>query len=397
MILPRVGPPSAALLAAIEEVAAQRLGRDNLNGPLLAQAVARVSEAYRRQRGTPATLKSDPQALCARLKFFLPRDFPKIQAPLRELLAVGALPTPRSLRILDVGAGLGTTGLAAAAFALAQPGIDQVRIDAVDSDPAALDLAAQLCRRWAPGAGLDIDYRALRAPLTPALLDRLDPPYHLIVLGFVLNELGDSVTDAVAHHHAWLSRLCRLLTDDGALVVLEPALRDHCRVLQEVRGLFASAHQSPHVFAPCLHRDACPMLERERDFCHERLPLCLPDSLARIARAAGLRDSDLSYSYLTLHRQPRSLAELEPTGALLRVVSAPLGSKGKIEVAVCGAVHVRRMRRLDRHASDLNDALSTAGRGSILAVPDARAAPDSVLAIDADSRVDVLLEVAGKP
>jgi ribosomal protein RSM22 (predicted rRNA methylase) len=384
------------LLAAIDAVAAQRLGRDNLDGPLLAQAVARVSAAYRRQHGTPATLNSDPQALCARLKFFLPRDFPKIQAPLRELLAVGALPTAKSLRILDVGAGLGTTGLAAAAFALSQPGVEQVRIDAVDSDPGALDLAAQLCRRWAPGAGLDIDYRVVRAPLTPALLDKLDPPYHVIVLGFVLNELGDSVSDPVAHHHAWLMRLGRLLTDDGALVVLEPALRDHCRVLQQVRGLFVDADGPPYVFAPCLHRDACPMLDRERDFCHERLPLELPDSLARIARAAGLRDSDLSYSYLTLHRQARSLAELGPAGPLLRVVSAPLGSKGKIEVAVCGPGTVRRMRRLDRHASDLNDALSTAGRGTILSVPDAVTAADSVLAIEPDSRVDLLLATSGK-
>ena len=139
------------------------------------------------------------------------------------------------------------------------------------------------------------------------------------------------------------------------------------------------------------------MLERDRDFCHERLPLCLPDALARIARASGLRDSDLSYSYLTLHSQARSLAELNSAGPLLRVVSAPLGSKGKIEVAVCGAVNVRRMRRLDRHASDLNDALSTAGRGTILSVPDAATATDSVLGIEAGSRVDVLLSTAGKP
>jgi ribosomal protein RSM22 (predicted rRNA methylase) len=396
MIVPKVAQPPASLLAAIDALAEQRLGADNLHGAALARAVQRVSDAYRRQDGSPRTLESDPRVLCARLKFFLPRDFPKIQAPLRELASVGALPRASELRVLDIGAGLGTTGLGAAAYALALPGIDRIRIDAVDANAEALELAQLLCLRWATAAGLDIGYATHRAPLTAGLLERLRPPYHMIVLGFVLNELGDDLPDATAHHHAWLMRLSRLLSDDGVLVVLEPALREHCRVLQAVRGLLVASAGPPYVFAPCLHRQACPLLVRERDFCHERLPLPLPPALAPIARAAGLRDSDLSYSYLTLHKAERSLAELDPDIPLHRVISAPLGSKGKIEIGVCGSGSVEKLRRLDRHASAENDALLAAGRGTVLRIADARNATQQVLALATGTRIECVLDVAAE-
>jgi ribosomal protein RSM22 (predicted rRNA methylase) len=403
MTAPHVHPVSARVLALVDAVAAAELRAQDLAGAALAAEVRRVSEAYRRQSGAPADLHGDRAALCARLRFFFPRDLPKIQAPLAELAAAGAFPAARTLRVLDVGAGLGATGLGAALFALEQLGCERVQIDAFDRDSAALALAARLGKRAASELGLALELTTHATPLGPALLERARPPYHLIVLGFVLNELGDEQPDAIAHHHAWLSRLCQLLAPDGALVVLEPALRAQSRVLQQVRGLFAAADGPPHVFAPCLHRGACPLLERERDWCHQQLPLALPPPLAALARAAGLRAEELSFSYLTLHRAPRSLAEIDVRTGLLRAVSAPLRSKGKLELAVCGPDATRTLRRLDRHANERNRALGGAHRGVLLRLPasaeeDLAAAhaplpPARVRAIDAASVVDVALDV----
>ena len=99
------------------------------------------------------------------------------------------------------------------------------------------------------------------------------------MLGFVINELWQEGEQAAERCAAWLARLCELLSDDGALIVLEPALRAQSRALQRVRGVLASVAGPPHVFAPCLHRGACPLLERERDWCHEQLPLPLPQAV----------------------------------------------------------------------------------------------------------------------
>ena len=390
----RLQAPPESLLSAIAAVAREYFGEYDLAGAELARAVRRVSDAYTRLHGAPEDAGSERAALCARLKFFLPRDFPKLEAPLGELRSVSALPCPRVLRVLDLGAGLGTSGLAAAGLALGQPGVERVRIEAVDHDPAALALASLLGARWARDAGLALELTTRCAPLQPALLARLTGPYDLILLGFVLNELAEKQPDdAVRSHHALLSRLATLLSEQGAIVVLEPALREHSRVLQQVRGLFASAEGPPYVFAPCLHAGACPLLARERDWCHEQLPLALPEPLAAIARAAGLRSAQLSYSYLTLHRARRSLAELDVLPAE-RVVSAPLRSKGKLELHVCGAGAVRRLQRLDRHQSASNQALAGLGRGCIVQLLTGAPRDREVLRVDESARVRVLQSVA---
>lgn len=386
----RVLPVPERVLALIDAVATAELRAHDLSGTALAAAVQRVSEAYRRQSGTPADLHGDRAALCARLRFFLPRDLPKIQAPLAELAAAAAFPQARALRVLDVGAGLGTTSLGTALFALEQLGCERVRVDAFDRDAAALAIAAKLAKRAASDLSLPFELTPHAAALGPALLERARPPYDLIVLGFVLNEVGDAQQDPVEHHQRWLARLCELLAPDGALIVLEPALREPSRTLQQVRGRFAAEAGPPYVFAPCLHRGSCPLLERERDWCHEQLPVALPPALAGLARAAGLRSEELSFSYLTLHRAPRSLAELDPAYALARVVSSALRSKGKLEVAVCGATATRKLRRLDRHASDENRALGGVHRGCVLRLPESSEQAATVRAIDAGTRVEVV-------
>ncbi len=362
-----LAPPPESLLELLDALARERLGGDDLRGEALARAVQRVSRAYLRQGAAPAELSGDPRALCARLKFFLPRDWPKVTAPLAELAATGALPAAPSLRVLDLGAGLLATGLAAARFAL-DAGAARVRIDAVERDGRALELGTELGQRLARAERLALELRPRQAALTPGLLQRLDPPYDLILLGFVLNELAQGEPDPAAQHAGWLTRLAPLLSDDGAIVVLEPALRAHSRALQQARGLLASAAGPPFVFAPCLHREACPLLARERDWCHEQLALPLPAPVAQLARAAGLRGSDLTFSYLTLHHQPRSLAELGAGARLLRMVSSPLPTKGKLELMVCGAGPARRLRRLDRARSEANQALEAAARGTLLAL-----------------------------
>ena len=389
--LPHVQPVPATLLAAIDAVAGERFGRGDLRGAALARAVQAVSAAYTRERDGLRSLDGDDSALCARLRFFLPRDAPKIAAPLAELAAASALPRGPELRVLDLGAGLGTTSLGAAGFLLAQPGIERVHVDALDQDPAALQIAMALSARYARDAGLALQMKAQRAALTPQLLGRLAPPYQLIVLGFVLNELALQSSDPAEQHARWLTQLGSLLSDDGAIVVLEPALRAQSRALQLARAKLLAQGGPPYLFAPCLHAGTCPLLERERDWCHERLPLALPEAIATIARDAGLRESELSYSYLTLCRAPRSLVELAHGAPerLYRVVSAPLASKGKLELGLCGPGGATRARRLDRHAGDANQAIEHGGRGQLLRFTGGDAtAPEGTLKVGADGRVE---------
>jgi hypothetical protein len=215
--------------------------------------------------------------------------------------------------------------------------------------------------------------------------------FDVILLGLSLNELRIAGADTAAT----LLKLSEHVSDDGVILVLEPALRETSRALHAIRDQLAARNASPFVFAPCLHRTVgCPMLQRERDFCHERVTCDLPTPLAELARGAGLRDTDLTYSYLTLHRQSRSLSELSShvaPNSLFRAVSGSLVTKGKTEAWLCGESLAPRGMRLDRHATPENQAFERAERGAILRVEPAASGDDAArLRIGAGTRVTLV-------
>ena len=88
---------------------------DEWNAALI-EEIRRLSLRYTRRGGD---LRLQSSELAARLRFFLPRDLPKIGGPLAELGAAGLLPPGPVWRVLDLGAGLGATSLGVSAFARA--------------------------------------------------------------------------------------------------------------------------------------------------------------------------------------------------------------------------------------------------------------------------------------
>jgi SAM-dependent methyltransferase len=301
---------------------------------------------------------------------------PKGAAAVRELVATGALRFEGTLRVLDVGAGLGATtwGLVRALEAAGLRGT--VEATWIDADARALEVGESLWRARAGRGAVELRVRTAARPVGP--LDDL-PRFDVVLAGQVLSELDVGAPDParVEAHAALLAAwLERRVADDGTLVVVEPALRDRTRHLHRVRDALA-ARPGVTIFAPCLHAAACPALAREGDWCHEDLPVDLPAWLTPVARAAGLRFEGLTFSYVVLRRDGARLADAlhgPARSSRLRVVSAPMPSKGKLEAFVCGEVgdpavptRVRAMR-LDRDANDTNGAWETASRGDLLVV-----------------------------
>lgn len=363
----------------VDELAPRVLRRDDRTGAALAAQVAHLSELYTRERHA---IGLAGQEVAARLRFFFLRDLPKIQGPLAELSAVGALPSGPTWRVLDVGAGLGTSFLGAGELAK-RAGVEALEVTVLERDPGALDVMARLADR-AAAAGLIAPVRidARRVDLESIDLSSL-PPADLVLVGLTLNELfaDRDEADRLDAREAVLRDLTERLEEGGSLVVLEPATRALTRELMQLRDRFASDAGAPHVFAPCLRDAPCPLLSRDRDWCHDQLAFALPEPLATIASDAGLRWERLTYAYLTLRRDERrlwDLAERDPHA--YRVVGGPVESKGKTEWDCCGARALVRLRRLDRERAAANAALDTAARGTLLRVdgeaPTVRARPD---------------------
>ncbi len=328
------------------------------------ELVAIVSDAYNRERDTllgVSTTSTD--GLQARLRFYLPRDAAKVLSPLGELARAGRLPT-RRWRVLDLGAGLGSTTIGAARVAhlLGVPGLDVL---AIDQDARALDGFAALAKEHEALEVAPIRLQARALDAASLELDR-QGPFDLVLAGLMLNEMP---LDARLR---LLSRVRPALAQDGAFVILEPALREITRDLHRLRdAIDAGDAEDWNVFAPCLRRGPCPMLLTERDWCHEDEPFVLPASLVKVARDASLRYERLTYAYLTLRRDGRTLREHVGQDTR-RVVSMPLVSKGKRELFVCDDTGRTLLRRLDRDASDANAAFGDSHRGDVLRVSSAQ-------------------------
>jgi len=360
----RLKPVPQAWVERVNEVARAHFGGADLERAALAEAVAEVSRVYTLARGELAKGRTRTAELVARLKWFLIRDLPKIEVPLTELSMRDALPRATTWRLLDVGAGLGTTSLGVARFAR-RVGVERLDVRAFDRDDRALRVFEALAADVTALDAVPIELATTTGDVTRVPHVLRDERFELIVVGLVINEMWPDATDAqrVDHASQWLRSLSRHLSDDGSLIVLEPALREQTRQLQRVRDALDATDGAPFVFAPCTRSGACPMLANERDWCHAQVPFKLPASMVELARSAGLRDHDLTFSYLTLRKQQGRV------GDALRVVSAPLPSKGKLELLVCGDQGLSRAMRLDRHRSTHNAAFDDLARGSLARLP----------------------------
>jgi ribosomal protein RSM22 (predicted rRNA methylase) len=326
----------------------------------LAPKLAELSRAY--NEGAAGADKK-PVPLEARVAFSFARDVPKGAAAVRELVAADLLSTP--LRILDIGAGLGamTWGVVRALEAAGKTG----RVEAllVDVDARALEVASKIANA-APRGSVELAITT-RTQRVGAKLPQAD----LVIVGQVLSELDNDIdaTARVEKHAALVSDLLRdSVAEGGALVIVEPALRERTRHLHAVRDRLVG--RGATVFAPCLHAEACPALVKEDDWCHEDVAVDLPPWLVPLARAAGLRFQGLTFSHLVLRKDEGKLVtRLREGGLRLRVVSDVLRTKGKTEIFACTAAGQRvRLRRLERDEKASPSAWDELNRGDVLTV-----------------------------
>ena len=348
----------------------------------LAVHVAKLSLAYNME-GASGFLRTR-DALSARLGFSFPRDVPKTAGAIRELVATGtlAMHAERPLRVLDLGAGLGasTWGVALALEALAPSARGRIESTCVDDDAEALALAVAIARaRSARPAPLELAVEPLHASVAQGLL-QAKGPFDVVLLGQVLSEVGDEGdAQRLERHVTLVESSLDAMDSHGSVVIVEPALKSRTRHLHAVRdALVARRVGNVNVFAPCVHEAPCPALADEGQWCHEDLGVDLPPWLIPVARAAGLRWQGLTFSYLVLRKDERSLRSLAQrisSAALVRVVSGSIVTKGKHEAFVCGQLEregVRvlgrvRARRLDREASESNCPWENLTRGDLVA------------------------------
>ena len=337
------------------------IGDAPLGTSALTRAIVDRSQRYTSDRAHLAVPRDRTADLAARAAFFTIADAMKIAVPAGELAGRGALPAARPLRVTDLGAGCGAMSLGLL-VATDLP----LAITAIDRDTAALGIAATALRQLAAARKRDVAITTRTDDATKTALPAAD----LVVIGTLLNELDGEARIRIA------LRALASLSEDGAVIIIEPALRETARALHELRDALL-ARGAAHVFAPCTRAIApCPALADPSDWCHEDRAVTLPPRTAELARLTHLRDAGLKFAYLVLRKTPLALVD-EP-GAW-RIVSAPRTAKGKLEVIGCSNAGRVTLRLLRRNRTEANRDFERAERGDVVVTP---AAPD-------DKRVEI--------
>jgi ribosomal protein RSM22 (predicted rRNA methylase) len=332
----------------------------------VAAGVRRLSLGLTRERELAgARYMDDPRLLGAYLFFYWPVSY----AQARQVL--GELPN-RPRAALDLGSGPGPM-----AFAAIDAGA--VEVTAADRSKAALELASKLAgeagealsvRHWDPQS---------RTGLPEGSFD-------LIILGHLLNELFGAGDVALGRRAALLEEALGRVRPGGSVVVLEPALRDTSRALLRVRDLLVARGYA--VRAPCLFRGACPALLKETDWCHAERPWAMPPLVAEIARAAQLDKQALKMSYLALAPKGEPWRE-PPSGRLFRIVSEPLGGKGRLRYMGCGPEGRVGLALQEKHRTADNEEFFRLQRGDVIRVDETEERGDG-FALAERSKVEVL-------
>jgi hypothetical protein len=179
----------------------------------------------------------------------------------------------------------------------------------------------------------------------------------------VLNELFVHATDPLERRATLISVLLDRLDPAGALIIIEPALRQTSRDLHALRDVLLTQDLCG-VYSPCLHEHPCPALLKKEDWCHEERLWRPPPWIEVIDGVVGLIKDALKFSYVILRRDGRTIVPRE--GAAFRVVSELRVMKGDVRAWLCSAQGRSDIGRLDRERSDLNQGVDGWHRGAIV-------------------------------
>jgi SAM-dependent methyltransferase len=334
----------------------------------LAEKVLELSDVFVGRAPWQADYSRSSELRNAYLRYYLPVNLPKIRVPLAEWLRDDPNRLAgRTLRCLDLGSGPGTALLGLLDFLRDLPSDARpaaIEAVALDQSYENLKTAEALLQRLAARlSGTSVRFRPLRLDLVADReelfsLAAADGRFEIVIAENVICEI---VRESGLERAGRLIEAAadRVLAPHGALVIVEPALRETARDLHRLRDRWLAS--GLHVYAPCLHEAHCPALATERDWCIADLAWNPPYAVAEIDRRSGLRKGSLKFAYLVLGREPIVLP-----GSRWRVVSDVLDLKGERRVYLCAEGRWIVLAQLKRDRGENAETLARLERGDLV-------------------------------
>ncbi|MCX6129508.1 MAG: hypothetical protein NTX25_10655, partial [Proteobacteria bacterium] len=188
---------------------------------------------------------------------------------------------PKSLHIEDLGAGTGALSFASLDLLFRDSIKIPCSVELVDKSQAFLDVATHGLQQLNKDMKIVVRRQRLEEYMSRQSRQKEvssgSEPLVWYQLGYVWNEIAHNpkILQSVLRH------LAQGLSQGGRLItVLEPANQDISRTAMQLREELCLMGYK--VLYPCPHSDACPMLERSRDWCYSEWQWQMPPLMQKV-------------------------------------------------------------------------------------------------------------------
>ncbi len=273
--------------------------------------------------------------LLAYLSYYWPVSYAQAQLALRQLPLKKT--EDSAYRILDLGSGPGPMSCAAVdnfwnRLPVSEEATAKIDVTLFDISGAALRIAERLLQnnQLPPSPGITI----LKGDLSTDTLP--DGEFDLILFGHSLNEIAHNQADRIVIRTELVKKTIKKLSQNGYLLMIEPALLSTSRDLIELRNQLCASGYPIH--GPCTANAACTILETSASAtCHDESLWKIPQSVQKIADEAGLDRNAIKMTWFAFSKPYN---ELLTGNAVFRVVSEPMLNKGgRVRYLLCGQKH----------------------------------------------------------
>ncbi len=250
------------------------------------------------------------------------------------------------VRLLDLGSGPGSAGLACAATLLTlMPKEMNIELDFVDKAPQLLADIGPLAHYLGLSEPKDsrLKIRTIRGDILQEA-PKVAGGYHIILMANILNEvIGASRRNVLEEKAENLRTLVesRLAPGLGLVTVIEPATKDCTTTLLACRE---TLKERLYTLAPCLHDESCRLFIGGKDWCHSERAWTRPRLIEELDHVTSLDHTLLRWSYWAFTPWAdgpiAALAQkVRSCPGMARLVSGfiPVKSKHCYKLQLCGA------------------------------------------------------------
>ena len=236
-------------------------------------------------------------------------------------------PKKGPVRILDLGAGTGASGLSCLHYLRSQGVENHLQLEAVDYSSKSLAFLKKL-HSSRNDLWTDSRVTTIRQDLKFSPSEDNRKKYDLILLGYSLNELLEEVAED-SNYRQLLSSLPDLLKSNGMAIITEPAQRDLCHLLQQKCTELVDKNYNLNLHAPYFNGMPCPLAaNKSKYFSHEVRKFKPAETVEKINRPLNLEIREVKFG-LSMLGTARPM-EIAKENQVCRIISPLKKRKGTV-------------------------------------------------------------------